>query len=191
MTYKQSITDAMTALAADPDVVFIGYGITRAKAMGTLANVKAEQLIEFPVAENLMVGAAIGMALRGRKPVVFIERCDFLLNAMDAIVNHLVKIDLMSRGEFKPAIILRVIVGNSEKPLFTGETHTQDFSPALNLLANETETWNPKQPHFYVEQLGSREQPCDERRVAKVFDWAHQSLSWGQSTAVFEYKDQY
>lgn len=191
MTYKQSITAAMDELAKDPDVVFIGYGITRGKAMGTLANVPAEKLVEFPVAENLMVGAAIGMSLRGRKPVVFIERCDFLLNAMDAIVNHLVKIDVMSRGQFKPAIILRVVVGNSEKPLFTGETHVQDFSKELRLIANEGGNPFPKQSHFFVERLGDRETPCNERRIRDVFYRAHECLGWGQSTAVFEYKDQY
>jgi pyruvate dehydrogenase E1 component beta subunit len=106
MTYKESITASMDELAKDPDVCFIGYGIRYGKAMGTLKNVSESQLIETPVAENLMVGLAIGLSLRGKKPVVFIERADFLLNALDAIVNHLDKIELMSRGQFQPACIL-------------------------------------------------------------------------------------
>lgn len=180
MTYKQAITDSMTALAADPSVVFIGYGVTRGKAMGTLANVNPAQLIEFPVAENLMVGAAIGMALRGRKPVVFIERADFLLNAMDAIVNHLCKIELMSAGQFKPAIMFRIVVGNTQKPLFTGETHTQNFSDSLVLMAND-----PAQPWF----------SCPTMRAPSDAPWlytdAAERMRFGQSTAIFELKDLY
>lgn len=135
MTYKEEITAAMDLLAEDPLVRFIGYGVRYGgKAMGTLRNVPESQLIETPVAENLMVGLAIGMALKGLKPIVFIERFDFIMDAMDAIVNHLDKIETVSRGEFAPRVILRVVVGNSCKPLFTGETHTQDFTDAMRQM---------------------------------------------------------
>jgi len=130
-TYKESITSAMTELAKDPRVIFLGYGVTIGKAGGTLANVPESQLLETTVCENLMAGMAIGLSLMGRIPVVYFERFDFMLNAMDAIVNHLDKIETMSQGEFKPKVIFRVVVGNTTKPLFTGETHTQDFSSSI------------------------------------------------------------
>ena len=137
MTYKQELTWAMESLARDSRVRFIGYGVrVGGRAMGTLRNVPDWQLIETTVAENLMIGLATGMALKGLKPVVFIERFDFILNALDAIVNHLDKIEAISRGEFKTNIILRIVVGNREKPLFTGETHTQDFTLALRMLVD-------------------------------------------------------
>lgn len=172
MTYKESLTAAMDSLAADPACCFVGYGITRGRAMGTLANVSAAQLIECPVAENLMVGLAIGLALAGRKPVVYFERADFLLNAADAIVNHLDKMAMMSRGEFKPAVILRVTVGNRQKPLFTGETHTQDFSDAFRAMAY--------MPVFKL--------LCAED-ILHVYEGAKQSQAWGQSVMITEYKD--
>jgi pyruvate/2-oxoglutarate/acetoin dehydrogenase E1 component len=130
-SYKEELTASMESLAADPLVRFVGYGVRiGGRAQGTLKNVSDTQLIEMPVAENLMVGFAIGLALKGLKPVVFIERMDFILNALDAIVNHLDKIETISRGEFKPTMILRIVVSEiRQKPLFTGETHTQDFSP--------------------------------------------------------------
>ncbi len=132
MTYKESLTQAMIDLAKDPLVRFIGYGVrVGGKAAGTLAGVAESQLIETPVAENLMVGLATGMALAGLRPVVFIERMDFIMNAMDAIVNHLDKIEVLSQGQFRPSVILRVVVGNKNKPLFTGVTHTQDFLDAI------------------------------------------------------------
>lgn len=132
MNYKAELTAAMLMLASDPRTIFVGYGVRiGGRALGTLKDVPDEQLLEMPVAENLMMGVAIGLALKGRVPVVFIERMDFLLNAADALVNHLDKIAIMSRGEFTPKVIVRCVVGNRKKPLFTGETHTQDFTAAF------------------------------------------------------------
>jgi pyruvate/2-oxoglutarate/acetoin dehydrogenase E1 component len=131
MSYKDALIRANTVLAADPKVRFIGYGLQKGRALGTLKNVPDEQIIEMPVAENLMLGMAIGLSLTGLRPVVFIERMDFLMNCMDALVNHLDKIENISKGEFNPRVIIRCIVGNVTKPLYTGATHTQDFSNAL------------------------------------------------------------
>jgi pyruvate/2-oxoglutarate/acetoin dehydrogenase E1 component len=176
VTYKQALTEANTALAADPRTIFLGYGITKTHALGTLKGVKPAQLLEMPVAENLMAGAAIGLSLAGRLPVLYIERCDFLLNALDAIVNHLNAIPITSRGEFKPAVIIRVVVGNRDKPLFTGHTHTQDFSEALRRMVSED---------FYVHRLQT-----NNADVSGVYACARERQLRGHSTALFEYKDQ-
>lgn len=182
MNYKESITEAMTALARDPSVCFVGYGIRHGRAMGTLKNVSDDQLIETPIAENLMIGLAIGLSLRGKKPVVFIERADFLMNAMDAIVNHLAKIEMMSRGQFKPAIILRVIVGNKTKELFTGETHTQDFAEAFEAMVSERTKMRMLVTKLYKEHAEA---------IAAVYHVAHANLELGRSSAFWEYKDFY
>lgn len=172
VTYKQALTEAMQELARDPATCFVGYGIRYSRAMGTLAGIPESQLIETPVAENLMVGLATGLALMGRRPVVFVERCDFILNAADAIVNHLDMIETMSRGEFKPAVILRVVVGNRMKPLFTGETHTRDHSEAFrHMLAMEVAT------------------PVTPSEVARRYQWAYEAMLNGQSTMIVEKKD--
>lgn len=171
MNYKGELTAAMESLAEDPLVRFIGYGLINGAAMGTLKNVPMSQRVETPVAENLMVGLAIGMSLKGLKPVVFIERADFVLNALDAIVNHLDKAEQISHGEFKPHIILRIVVGNKTKPLFTGATHTQDMTEALRELVT-----------FPVVQLTN---PAVIRAQYKA---AHAMLD-RRSTALIEYKD--
>jgi len=172
MTYKESLTAAMTALGRDPLTCFLGYGVTNDKAGGTLAGVSAEQLIETPVAENLMAGLAIGMALTGRRPLVYFERFDFVLNAADAIVNHLDKMALMSRGEFSPAVILRCVVGNTRKPLFTGETHTQDFTDAFASML--------RMPVLTCHHAS---------HVESIYAQAQEAQACGGSTMIVEYKD--
>jgi pyruvate/2-oxoglutarate/acetoin dehydrogenase E1 component len=169
LSYKDELTAAMDELSKDPLVRFIGYGVTNGKAMGTLNNVPASQLIEMPVAESLMVSFAIGLSLKGLKPVVFIERMDFILNALDAIVNHLDKIAEISHGEFNPTMILRIVVGNRQKPLFTGKTHTQDHSVALRSLVS-----------FPVIGLG------DASQIKSEYAAAYYRTT---STALVEYKD--
>ena len=128
MTYKEKITELFTEYSKDPQVVHVGYNVLYGKAGGTLIGVDEKQLIETPVCENLMVGMAIGMSLNGYKPIVYFERMDFIMNAMDAIINHAVKLKDLSGGLFCPNVWLRCVVGNSKKPLYTGSTHTQDFS---------------------------------------------------------------
>jgi len=172
MNYKTQLTAAMTALAADPARLFIGYGLTHGRAAGTLSGVPTAQLLETPVAENLMTGLAIGAALRGRKPVVYFERADFVLNAMDAIVNHLDKLATLSRGQFTPGVILRITVGNMQKPLFTGATHTQDVTYALRALVS-----------FPVLTLHHAD------AILSTYQLAAQATENGQACAVVEYKD--
>lgn len=172
MTYKESLTAAMTALGRDPRACFIGYGVSNGKAGGTLSGIAPAQLIETPVAENLMAGLAIGMALTGRRPLVYFERFDFVLNAADAIVNHLDKMATMSRGEFSPAVILRCVVGNTRKPLFTGETHTQDFTDAFASML--------KMPVVTVHT---------PEQVTTAYTQAQEAQACGGSIMIVEYKD--
>lgn len=167
--YRENLTTAMRELAADPATRFVGYGLITGRAMGTLKGVPDGQLIEMPVAENLMVGAAIGMALAGLKPVVFFERFDFVPMAMDAIVNHLNAIPIISRGQFCPKVLIRVVVGNHRKPLHTGHTHTQDFSDAVRKMVT-----------FPVRQLHS---------AAEILPEYRRAMSNRCSSMLVEYKD--
>ena len=122
----------MESLATDKDVVFIGYNVHG----NMFSNILEDQLIEMPVAENLMMSVAIGMALEGYKPVVYFERMDFVTNAMDSIVNHLDKIKEISHGEFDPQVMIRCVVGNIENPLYTGLTHTQNLSEGIRSMVS-------------------------------------------------------
>lgn len=134
MSYFSEIEASMTKLARNPVTRFVGYGLLAAKAARGLANVPDDQIVETPTAENLMLGVAIGLSLRGLRPLVIFERMDFLLNAADALVNHLDKIEEISCGEFAPRVLIRCIVGNRRAPLFTGATHMQDLTRGFRHL---------------------------------------------------------
>lgn len=171
MIYKDALKQSMKKLASDPLIKFVGYNTLYGRANGTLVDVKDEQCIETPVAENLMVGMAVGLSIKGYKPVVYIERCDFILNALDAIVNHLDKIETLSKKEFSPRVVIRVVIGGKKYPLYTGLTHTQDFTEVLTNLVS-----------FPVIKLESSED------VIRTYD---EISDWKSSYIVLEERDKY
>ena len=129
ISYKDAVHQMMTEFGED-GMIFIGYNVAKGDAMGTLKNVPMDQKLETPVAENLMSGLAIGMSFEGFKPVLYFERHDFMLVAMDAIGNHIDKIERISHGEFKVPVIIRAIEAFGG-PFYSGPTHHQDFTNLL------------------------------------------------------------
>jgi pyruvate dehydrogenase E1 component beta subunit len=172
MKYKEALKNSMNLLATDKDCRFVGYNVRYgSKANGTLKEVEVDKLIETPVAENLMAGIAIGMSIEGLKPVVYFERFDFILNALDSIVNHLDKIETISNAEYKPKVIIRVNIGGTKNPLFTGITHTQDFTDVLFKMVS-----------FPVIKLLS---------VADVIKYYTVAANWKTSMILVEERDRY
>ena len=129
ISYKEAMNLAMKELG-DEGTIFIGYNVAKGDAMGTLKEVLAEQKLETPVAENLMSGLAIGMSFEEFLPVLYFERHDFMMVAMDAIVNHIDKIERISHGEFKVPVIIRAVTADGG-PFYSGITHSQDFTEVL------------------------------------------------------------
>tara|TARA_R110000868_G_scaffold208010_7_gene457197 strand:+ start:6586 stop:7788 length:1203 start_codon:yes stop_codon:yes gene_type:complete len=134
ISYKAAMNQSMTELG-EAGAIFIGYNVARGDAMGTLVNVANDQKLETPVAENLMSGLAIGMSFEGFTPVLYFERHDFMLVAMDAIGNHIDKIERISHGEFKVPIIIRAVEAFGG-PFYSGPTHHQDFTNVLRALVS-------------------------------------------------------
>jgi hypothetical protein len=133
LSYKDAITTAMNEF--DDKHIFIGYSLIPGNAMGTIKNIPDNQKIETPVAENLMVGLAIGMSFEGFKPVVYFERHDFMLVAADAIANHVDKIQLISHGEFKCPVIFKTVVDDGGL-FYSGPTHSQNFTEAFRKMVD-------------------------------------------------------
>jgi pyruvate/2-oxoglutarate/acetoin dehydrogenase E1 component len=131
MTYKEEVVKAMEMLSKDGRVIFLGQNAKYdGNVYGTLSTVPKDKIIEMPIAEDMQMGISIGLALKGYIPVTIYERMDFLLLALNQLINHLDKIEGMSRGEFKPVVIIRTIVG-PKKPLYPGPQHSQDHTEML------------------------------------------------------------
>jgi pyruvate/2-oxoglutarate/acetoin dehydrogenase E1 component len=125
VTYKEALVKEMDKLSQDPKVRFVGYNTAYGPRMHrTLCNIPIEKCIETPVAENLMCGIAMGLALEGFIPVLCFERMDFCLAAADALINH---IGGLSFYGLSPKIIIRVCIGSRE-PLNPGIQHTRDYT---------------------------------------------------------------
>lgn len=129
MTYKDKITEAMTWLGKQKKSVFIGEGLINAQRIyGTMNGVSNRDCLEMPIAENLITGVAMGLALEGFKPIIVFQRMDFMLVAADAIINHMTLLPSMSGKQFTFPIIIRAIIGSQHRKFWVGEQHNHDFA---------------------------------------------------------------
>jgi len=129
LNYKQELEKAMLWLAEKENTFFLGQsleygGIAMAQ---TFEKIPPSKKLEMPVAENLQLGISTGMALEGFIPISVYPRWNFLLLASDQLINHLDKISLMTEGQYRPKVIIRVAVG-VKNPVNPQEQHLGDFS---------------------------------------------------------------
>lgn len=145
MSYKDEMTQAMKMLASDPRTLFIGQAVEYpgTTMSGTLSEVSAERLIEFPVAEETQLGVSIGLALSGYVPISLFPRWNFLILATNQLVNHLDKIQPM------PHVIVRVGVG-SESPMYPGPQHVGNFIDAFRMICRATRFEDLEDPEQIV-----------------------------------------
>ena len=89
--YFDELKRAMEWLAGHDDTIFLGQAVAvPGTAMSnTLTGIAQEKLIEFPVAEEMQMGMSLGLALAGQVPISIYPRWNFLLLAMNQLVNHL------------------------------------------------------------------------------------------------------
>ena len=117
MTMVQAIQDALRlALREDSRVVVIGEDVGRNGGVfrvteGLQAEFGADRVADTPLAENGIVGAAIGMALYGMRPIVEIQFVDFIYPAFDQIVSELSKMRWRSAGQYACPVIIRAPYG--------------------------------------------------------------------------------
>jgi pyruvate/2-oxoglutarate/acetoin dehydrogenase E1 component len=147
MRYFDELKRSMDHLAADPRVVFIGQAVACAgTAMSnTLTGVPQQQLLELPVNEEMQMGMANGLAIAGQVPVTIFPRWNFLLLAMNQVVNHLDKFPQMSNGRFQPKVIIRTGIG-SQRPLHPQHQHIGDYTEALRLMCTNIEVIRLEEP---------------------------------------------
>lgn len=129
--YFDALCEAMAMVAREkPRAIFMGQAVACAgTAMSnTFRDVPREKLLECPVAEDMQLGMAIGMALNGDFPVCCYPRINFLLLAVNQLVLHLDKIPQYS--DYRPKLIVRTAVA-TDSPLDPGVQHLGDFVDAI------------------------------------------------------------
>jgi 2-oxoisovalerate dehydrogenase E1 component beta subunit len=120
-TLVQAVNDALReGMRRDPAVLVLGEDIGRAGGVfrateGLLAEFGAERVIDTPLAENGIVGSAIGMALYGLRPVAEIQFSDFIYPAFDQIVSELAKMRYRSNSQYSAPVVVRTPVGGGIK----------------------------------------------------------------------------
>ena len=138
-------------LAADPRTIFLGQAVAvKGTAMTTtLVNVPVEKKMEMPVAEEMQMGLSTGLALIGFVPITFYPRWNFLLLAVNQLVNHLDKVKHMTRDGWQPNVIIRTSIG-SERPLNPQCQHLGDFTEAFRSMLTNIEVIRLEEPEDVV-----------------------------------------
>jgi pyruvate dehydrogenase E1 component beta subunit len=121
MTYREAVRAALReALRSDPRVFLMGedvgrYGGAFAVSHGLLAEFGPERIRDAPLSESAFVGAGIGAALGGLRPIVEIMTVNFSMLAMDQILNNAATLRHMSGGQFNVPLVVRVATGGGRQ----------------------------------------------------------------------------
>jgi pyruvate dehydrogenase E1 component beta subunit len=121
MTYREAARAAMRkALRDDPRVFLMGedvgrYGGAFAVSLGLLNEFGPERIRDTPLSESAFVGAGIGAALGGMRPIVEIMTVNFSLLAMDQILNNAATLRHMSGGQLNVPMVVRVATGGGRQ----------------------------------------------------------------------------
>jgi pyruvate dehydrogenase E1 component beta subunit len=147
MTYRDAIREAMRkALKADERVFLMGedvgcYGGCFAVSKGLLAEFGPERIRDTPLSESAFVGAGIGAALGGMRPIVEIMTCNFSLLALDQIMNNAATYLHMSGGLFNVPVVIRMTTGGGRQ-LAAQHSHSLEgwyaHIPGIKVLAPGT-----------------------------------------------------
>lgn len=116
MSYAEAACAALVeAMERDERVVILGEDLGRGGIFGQYAGLQqrfgASRVIDTPISEATMMGAAVGMALAGLRPVVEMRLTDFALCAIDEVVNQAAKIRFMLDGQGRVPLVVRMPMG--------------------------------------------------------------------------------
>ena len=130
MTYREAVAKSLReALDTDPRVFLVGedigpYGGAFAVTRGFWDEYGRRRIKDSPLSESAIVGAGVGAAMAGLRPIVELMTINFSLLAMDQIVNHAAKVRYMSGGQFSVPMMIRTVTGAGAS---VAATHSQSF----------------------------------------------------------------
>lgn len=147
VTYRESLREALfEEMEADPRVILMGedvgrYGGAYAVSKGLLEHFGDRRVIDTPMSEAVIVGAALGAAAVGARPVAEIMYMDFITLVMDQLVNQAAKLHFMFGGQLSAPMVVRVQQGIGRG---AGPQHSQSLEawfahvPGLKVVAPST-----------------------------------------------------
>lgn len=127
ITYREALSSALREeMQRDERVFIMGeevgvWGGTYAVTRGFLDEFGAKRVRDTPISEMVIVGAAVGAAMAGLRPVAELMTINFAFVAMDAIVNHMAKVRYMFNGQFTVPLVVRTTTGGGKQ---LGATHS-------------------------------------------------------------------
>lgn len=146
-SYRAAIRESLReALQRDPRVFLMGedvgrYGGTYAVSRGLLEEFGAERVRDTPLSELTFVGAGIGAALGGMRPIIEVMTVNFSLLALDPLVNTAATLRHMSGGQFSVPLVVRMATG-AGRQLAAQHSHSLEgwfaHIPGLKILAPAT-----------------------------------------------------
>lgn len=147
LSYREAMREAMReALATDPRVFLMGedvgrYGGSYAVSKGFIEEFGPERIRDTPLSELAFVGAGIGAALGGMRPIVEVMTVNFSLLALDQIVNSAAALRHMSGGQFSVPLVIRMTTG-AGRQLAAQHSHSLEnwyaHVPGIKVLAPAT-----------------------------------------------------
>lgn len=147
ITYREAVREAIReALRSDPRAFLMGedvgrYGGCFAVSRGLLDEFGPERIRDTPLAESAFVGAGIGAALGGMRPIVEIMTVNFSLLALDQIMNTAATLLHMSGGQFNVPVVIRMATGGG-KQLAAQHSHSLEgwyaHIPGIRVLTPAT-----------------------------------------------------
>jgi pyruvate/2-oxoglutarate/acetoin dehydrogenase E1 component len=152
MKYIEEVQKGMDFLAEDPRTIFMGQAVEYKGTALThqVKNYPSRQLLETPVSEEMQAGMALGLAIEGYLPVSLYPRMDFIILAMNQIVNHLDKWEAMSQGQSKPKVIMKAVIG-SNNPLDPGHQHQANHTSIFKTICKNIDVVELLYPHTILE----------------------------------------
>jgi pyruvate/2-oxoglutarate/acetoin dehydrogenase E1 component len=103
---------ALQEMRRDPTVWVLGEDVARGGLYGQykdfLGEFGAERVVSTPISESTIMGAGLGAALVGTRPIIEMRIFDFVMCAMDELVNQIAKIRYMFGGQAKPSVVIRM-----------------------------------------------------------------------------------
>ena len=147
VTYRDAVREGLRqALHEDPRVFLMGedvgrYGGCYAVSKGLLQEFGDERIRDTPLSESAFVGAGIGAALGGMRPIVEIMTVNFSLLALDQILNNAATLCHMSGGQMNVPVVIRMVTG-AGRQLAAQHSHSLEgwyaHIPGLRILTPAT-----------------------------------------------------